>query len=135
MAKKILIIEDYLNIVEVLTMRLKALGYDVIAAYDGQQGLQMARTEHPDLIILDILLPKMSGYKLSRLLKFDAKYKQIPIIMLTSRETKRHEQLGKETGADEYVYKSDQTGKLLKLIRKYLESVPAAYDGQVPEKI
>jgi len=123
MAKKILIVEDYVNIVDVMTMRLNAMGYDVIAAYDGQQGLNLARTKNPDLIILDVLLPKMNGYKVSRLLKFDAKYKHIPIIMLTSRETKRHERLGFETGADDYVYKSDQSGKLLKAVRKYLEPV------------
>jgi len=123
MAKKILIVEDYANIVDVMTMRLNAMGYDVIAAYDGQQGLNLARTKNPDLIILDVLLPKMNGYKVSRLLKFDAKYKHIPIIMLTSRETKRHERLGFETGADDYVYKSDQSGKLLRAVRKYLEPV------------
>jgi DNA-binding response OmpR family regulator len=122
--KKVLIIEDYINIVEILTMRLQAMGYDVLAAYDGQEGLNLARRENPDLIILDVLLPKMNGYKVCRLLKFDSKYKHIPIIMLTSRETQKHEELGRETGADEYVYKSDQRGTLLKLIRKYL--APAA---------
>ncbi len=122
--KKVLIIEDYINIVEILTMRLRAMGYDVVAAYDGQEGLNLARRENPDLIILDVLLPKINGYKVCRLLKFDSKYKHIPIIMLTSRETKSHEDLGRETGADEYVYKSDQKGTLLKLIRKYL--APAA---------
>ncbi|MFQ5822841.1 MAG: PleD family two-component system response regulator [bacterium] len=121
MAKKILIIEDYINIVEILTMRLKALGYEVISAFDGQEGLNLARNEKPDLIVLDVLLPKMNGYKVCRLLKFDSKYKHIPIIMLTSRETKSHEQIGRDTGADEYVFKSDQKGTLLKLIRKYLE--------------
>lgn len=123
MAKRILIIEDYANIVEILSMRLKKMGYEVTAAYDGQEGLKLARREKPDLIILDVLLPKMNGYKLCRLLKFDSKYKHIPIIMLTSRETKNHEQLGRSTGADEYVYKSDQKGTLLRLIRKYLEPV------------
>ncbi|RMF67181.1 MAG: response regulator [Calditrichaeota bacterium] len=126
MKKKILIVEDYLNIVQILTMRLQALGYDVICAYDGQEGLKLAREQKPDLIILDILLPKMNGYKVCRLLKFDAKYKNIPIIMLTSRETKRHEQLGMETGADEYVYKSDQNGRLLKLVQKYLKPTAMA---------
>ena len=66
----------------------------------------------------------MNGYKVCRLLKFDAKYKHIPIIMLTSRETKRHEKIGFETGADEYVYKSDQSGTLLKLIKKHLDTQP-----------
>ena len=126
MQKKILIIEDYQNIVEILKMRLTAMGYDVINAMDGQEGLKMARNENPDLIILDVFLPKMNGYKVCRLLKFDAKYKHIPIIMLTSRETKRHEKIGRETGADEYVYKSDQSGTLLKLIKKHLDSQPVA---------
>ncbi|MFQ6113159.1 MAG: PleD family two-component system response regulator [bacterium] len=121
MAKKILIIEDYLNIVEILTMRLKAMGYEVISAFDGQEGLKLARIAKPDLIILDVLLPKMNGYKVCRLLKFDSKYRHIPIIMLTSRESKHHEHIGRATGADEYVYKSDQKGTLLRLIRKYLE--------------
>jgi len=121
MKKKILIVEDYNNIVEILTMRLNAMGYEVISAKDGQEGLTLARKEKPDLIVLDVMLPKMNGYKISRLLKFDSRYKDIPIIMLTSRETKRDEQIGLETGADEYVYKSDRTGKLLKTIRHFLD--------------
>jgi len=124
MKKKILIVEDYNNIVEILTMRLNAMGYEVISAKDGQEGLTLARKEKPDLIVLDVMLPKMNGYKISRLLKFDSRYKDIPIIMLTSRETKRDEQIGLETGADEYVYKSDRTGKLLKTIRHFLDQTP-----------
>ncbi|TDI89877.1 MAG: response regulator [Caldithrix sp.] len=126
MKKKILIIEDYNNIVEILTMRLNAMGYEVISAKDGQEGLTLARKKKPDLIVLDVMLPKMNGYKISRLLKFDSRYKDIPIIMLTSRETKRDEQIGLETGADEYVYKSDRTGKLLKTIRHFLDSTPVS---------
>ncbi len=126
MKKKILIIEDYNNIVEILTMRLSAMGYAVISAKDGQEGLTLARKEKPDLIVLDVTLPKMNGYKISRLLKFDSKYKDIPIIMLTARETKRDEQVGLETGADEYIYKSDRTGKLLKTIRHFLDSTPVS---------
>ena len=122
MAEKILIVEDYANIVEILTLRLKKMGYQVVAAYDGLEGLKLARTEKPDLIILDVLLPKLNGFKVCRLLKFDVRFKNIPIIMLTSRETKSHEQIGRDSGADEYVFKSDKKGTLLKLIRKYLES-------------
>lgn len=126
MKKKILIIEDYNNIVEILTMRLSAMGYAVISAKDGQEGLTLARKEKPDLIVLDVTLPKMNGYKISRLLKFDSKYKDIPIIMLTARETKLDEQIGLETGADVYIYKSDRTGKLLKTIRHFLDSTPVS---------
>ncbi len=124
MKKKILIIEDYKNIVEVLTMRLSSMGYAVISAKDGQEGLTLARKEKPDLIVLDVTLPKINGYKISRLLKFDSKYKDIPIIMLTSRETKLDEQTGLETGADVYIYKSDRTGMLLMTIRHFLDSTP-----------
>jgi len=124
MQKKILIIEDYKNIVEILTMRLNAMGYAVISAKDGQEGLTLARKEKPDLIILDVMLPKINGYKISRLLKFDSRYKDIPIIMLTSRETKQDQQIGLETGADIYIYKSDRTGRLLKTIRHFLDSTP-----------
>ncbi len=124
MKKKILIIEDYKNIVEILTMRLSAMGYAVISAKDGQEGLTLARKEKPDLIVLDVTLPKINGYKISRLLKFDSKYKDIPIIMLTSRETKLDEQIGLETGADVYIYKSDRTGMLLMTIRHFLDSTP-----------
>ncbi len=124
MKKKILIIEDYNNIVEVLTMRLSSMGYAVISAKDGQEGLTLARKEKPDLIVLDVTLPKINGYKISRLLKFDSRYKDIPIIMLTSRETKQDEQIGLETGADIYIYKSDRTGRLLKTIRHFLDSTP-----------
>lgn len=126
MKKKILIIEDYNNIVEILTMRLSAMGYAVISAKDGQEGLTLARKEKPDLIVLDVTLPKMNGYKISRLLKFDSRYKDIPIIMLTLRETKLDEQIGLETGADVYIYKSDRTGKLLKTIRHFLDSTPVS---------
>ncbi|MFQ5706886.1 MAG: PleD family two-component system response regulator [bacterium] len=121
MAKKILIIEDYINIVDILTLRLNKMGYEVVSAFDGQEGLKLARQEKPDLIILDVLLPKMNGYKVCRLLKFDSKYQHIPIIMLTSRESRSHEQMGRATGADEYVFKSDQSGQLLKLIQDYLQ--------------
>ncbi len=124
MKKKILIIEDYKNIVEILTMRLSSMGYAVISAKDGQEGLTLARKEKPDLIVLDVTLPKINGYKVSRLLKFDSRYKDIPIIMLTSRETKLDEQTGLETGADVYIYKSDRSGKLLKTIRHFLNSTP-----------
>ncbi len=126
MDKKILVIEDDVSTVELLRHRLTNMGYNVIYAYDGYTGLELAQKESPDLIILDVLLPKMNGYKICRLLKFDEKFQHIPIIMLTSREGKDQQELGKQTGADQYVLKSDRRNSLLKLIRMYLEpnSVP-----------
>lgn len=121
MSKKILVVEDDTSLANLLQHRLKKMGYNVMYAHDGYTGLKLAQKENPDLIVLDVLLPKINGYKICRLLKFDEKYKHIPIIMLTSREGKSQQELGKQTGADQYVLKSDRRNPLLKLIRMYLE--------------
>ena len=134
MKKTILIIEDYPNVVEVLRMRLQNAGYHVLVAFDGQEGLKLARTKQPDLIILDIMLPKMNGYKLARLLKFDAKYKHIPIFMLTSRTKPSDMQLGKQTGADEYITKPYDPIELLRLIDKHLRTPRAASSVAGPKR-
>ncbi len=120
MAKRILIIEDYPHIVDILRMRLESGGYEVLTAYDGKEGLRKAREEKPDLIILDIMLPKLNGFKVCRLLKFDAKYQHIPIFMLTSRKKQSDIETGKETGADEYIVKPYEISELMELIERYL---------------
>ena len=73
--KKILIVDDEKDIVETLSFMLKAKGFECIYAYDGEIGLNLAKTQNPDLIILDVMMPKINGYKICRLLKFDNKYK------------------------------------------------------------
>lgn len=118
MAKRILIVDDYPHIVEVLRLRLEKAGYEVHAAGDGQEGLTMARRLIPDLIILDLMLPKLNGYMVCRFLKFDQKYKNIPIIMLTSRRRPTDEAMGLKTGADAYVRKPYDPVELLSLVRK-----------------
>ncbi|MCK7470104.1 MAG: response regulator [Desulfomicrobium escambiense] len=80
--KKVLIVDDEPDIVETLKFILETEGLDCISAYDGEDALNKAKTEKPDLIILDVMLPKINGYKICRLLKFDAKYKNIPVLML-----------------------------------------------------
>ncbi|MDD5355218.1 MAG: response regulator [Candidatus Omnitrophica bacterium] len=115
--KKILVVDDETQLVEMVKMRLEANGYDVIVAYDGQDGLDKARQEKPDLIILDLMLPKIDGYKVCRMLKFDEKYKNIPIIMFTARAQAEDEKLGKEVGADAYVTKPFEPQVLLGKIK------------------
>lgn len=119
--KKILVVDDYPQVVEVLRIRLESSGYEVMTAYDGQEALKIARSKKPDLILLDVLLPKINGYKVARFLKYDKKYKNIPIIMLTSRAKKADAELGIQSGADEYVFKPYNPPQLLQLIRKYTE--------------
>lgn len=118
---KVLIVEDDLDILKTTQYVLEKKGYQCITAVEGMDGFQKAKTENPDLIILDLMLPKLNGYKISRLLKFDEKYKNIPIIMLTARAQESDKKLGFETGADEYVTKPFEISHLLTLLEKYLQ--------------
>ena len=74
----------------------------------------------PDLIILDVMMPVMNGYKVSRLLKFDTRYKDIPILMLTARSQKKDKELGEETGADEYITKPFDINFVIERVKSYL---------------
>ena len=118
--KRILIVDDEEDIVDVLKFRLEANNYAVLSASEGQEGLNRARAEKPDLIILDLMLPKLDGYKVCRMLKFDESYKSIPIIMFTARAQKKDEELGMEMGADAYVVKPFEPEILLGKIKELL---------------
>ncbi|MFC1508160.1 response regulator transcription factor [Candidatus Omnitrophota bacterium] len=118
--KRILLVDDEEDLRNMLKFRLEATSYDVIEAADGQEGLSKARTERPDLIILDLMLPKIDGFKVCRMLKFDEKYKAIPIIMFTARAQKQDQDLGKEMGADAYVTKPFDPGILLGKIKELI---------------
>lgn len=122
MQKKILVVDDEKDITETLSFMLKAAGYDVITASDGEEGLKFAKEENPDLIILDVMMPKINGYKIARLLKYDNKYKHIPIIMVTARGQDSDKLIGEETGADEYITKPFEFEEVLKSVRKHLEA-------------
>lgn len=119
--KRILIVDDEIDIVDTIQFMLESQNFECLAAYDGEDALLKAKTENPDLILLDIMLPKMDGYKVCRLLKFDEKYKDIPIIMLTAKAQDVDKLMGKETGADEYVCKPFVMDDLVKMIRGYLK--------------
>jgi two-component system, OmpR family, alkaline phosphatase synthesis response regulator PhoP len=120
MAKKILIIEDEIALVKILTLRLEANGYQVIFAIDGQKGLNLAREEKPDLIILDIMLPTMDGYQICRLLKYDGRFNQIPVIMVTAKGMDEDKKTGEQVGADAYFVKPFEPAELLEKIKELL---------------
>ncbi len=113
MAKKILLVDDEPHIIMMLENRMKHAGYDVITASDGQEALVKAHKEKPDLIILDLMLPKLDGYKVCRMLKFDEKYKHIPIIMLSARAQEADKKMGETVGADGYITKPFEPQVLL----------------------
>lgn len=116
--KKILIVDDEHDIVETIKFVLEAQGYTCICAYDGEKGLKMAKDKMPNLIILDVMMPNINGFKISRLLKFDVKYKNIPIIMLTARSQKEDKLIGEETGADIYMTKPFDIEELVNNVKK-----------------
>ncbi len=120
--KRILLVEDEVSLSELMKIRLEANGYEVISAYDGQEALDLAKKEKPDLIILDLMLPKIDGYKVCRLLKFDSKYEKIPIIMFTARAQESDKKLGEEVGANAYIIKPFEPEVLLNKIKDFLKS-------------
>lgn len=123
MNKKILIIDDDKDFVDILKHNLEKKEYAVSYAYDGRAGIEKARLERPDLIIVDIMLPEVDGYKVSRLLKFDTKYRSIPIIMFASRY-EGSKPLSSEVGADAYIAKSTDTEELFEKIESLLKTRP-----------
>ncbi len=122
MAKRILLVDDEEALVELLKMRLEVNGYEVLEASDGEEGLDKARKEKPDLIILDLMLPKIDGYKVCRMLKFDEKYKKIPIILFTARAQESDKKVGEEVGCDCYITKPFDPQILLAKIKELIKS-------------
>ncbi len=120
--KKILIVDDEQDIVESLKFVLETYDYTCYCAYNGEDGLKLAREIIPDLIILDVMMPRINGYKISRLLKFDSKYKNIPILMITARSQEEDKLIGEETGADEYITKPFDLDDVVKAVQKYLNT-------------
>jgi two-component system alkaline phosphatase synthesis response regulator PhoP len=126
MAKKILIVDDDPDLVETVTMILESNNYDVIAAYGGIEGLQKAKSENPDLIILDVMMPDKDGYTVCKELKADPELSKIPVLLLTAvvshiPTTRYTRQMGLETEADDYIDKPIEPGALVKRIEALLE--------------
>jgi DNA-binding response OmpR family regulator len=123
MGKRILIIEDNTDFLDVLKARLEMNGYQTISENNGLIGLQTAKKETPDLILLDLLLPGMDGHKICRMIKFDQKLKHIPVIILTSRDTDADAELAKKCQADAFVLKTVKFEILLDIIKKILDKI------------
>jgi len=118
--KKILVVDDEVDLVKTISFSLGRMGYTVLVSHNGEDALNRARKESPDLILLDIMLPKLDGYKVCRLLKFDERYKHIPILMLTAKTQEKDRTLGMETGADEYITKPFDVDELMEKVKSYL---------------
>ena len=120
MAKKILIVEDEDLIAKVLSIRLEGLGYEVFTAFDGEEGLEAVKKEKPDLIILDIGLPRMDGNTLCEVIKSGEATKHTKIIMLTGKRLVGDMESSFSAGADFYVNKPYEWSRLLGHIQKLI---------------
>ena len=122
----ILIIEDDRDMAELLATNLDQAGYRVLAVSDGEKGLRAVLETHPDLILLDVMLPGMGGTEVCSAVRKNQKLKDIPIIFLTARREEGDRVMGLELGADDYVVKPFSVRELLLRIRAVLRRVPAA---------
>ena len=127
MAGRVLIVDDEKAIVDILEFNLKKEGYECLKAYDGPEGLRLAREGNPDVILLDVMLPGMDGFGVCRTLREEGR--NVPIIMLTAREEETDKVFGLETGADDYITKPFSMRELLARVktnlRRSLQSAPA----------
>jgi DNA-binding response OmpR family regulator len=118
--KKIIVVDDEPDVLKTTSIFLKSEGFNVVTAVDGIAALEVIRKERPDLIVLDIMLPKIDGYKICRMLKFDDKFRDIPIIIFTARAQEVDEKKAMEVKADAYITKPFQPDVLLGKIKQLL---------------
>ena len=120
MSQKILIVEDEKNIVDILKYNLSKEGFTTIEAYDGEKGLEMALTENPDLVLLDLMLPGMDGFTVCRKIR---EVSNVPVVMLTAKEEEVDKVLGLELGADDYITKPFSQRELMARLKANLRRV------------
>ena len=118
--KKILIIDDERITTQLVQVYLERYNFEVICAYDGEEGLEVARAEKPDLILLDIVLPKKDGFAVCKELRSDPDFKNVRIVMFTAKGLSEDIERGRQLGADEYVIKPFSGKNLLVVIGKQL---------------
>jgi two-component system, OmpR family, response regulator VicR len=122
---RILIVDDEADLVSVLRFGLESEGFELLEAGDGEEGLRLAREQRPALMLLDLMLPKLDGYKVCRALKFDERYKSMPIFILSARSGEQDRRLAIEMGADAFITKPYEMRELIAKIRVRLGLPPS----------
>jgi DNA-binding response OmpR family regulator len=123
--KKILVVEDEPNIRGIIVARLVDMGFTVLIAKDGREGLDLVRKELPDIVLLDIMLPEMDGFKVCRMIKFDVALEHIKIIICSARGSDADKKLAEQAGADAYIIKPFD-------IKRFVEEVKNLTGGPSP---
>jgi two-component system alkaline phosphatase synthesis response regulator PhoP len=119
--KRVLVVDDDAKTVELVKLYLKRDGYRVLTAYDGMEALRLAREGHPDLIVLDLMLPGIDGLEICRTLRTES---DVPVIMLTAKSTDQDKLVGLDLGADDYVTKPFSPKELAARVRAVLRRMP-----------
>src|SRR5215472_16992196 len=132
MSQKILIIEDEDGIIHVINLYLKDAGYTVVVAKDGADGLALHAREHPDLVILDIMLPAIDGFEVCRRIRT---WSKTPILILTARGGEEDRTNGLELGADDYLVKPFSPRELVSRVRAILRRVSAGSNAPTTESV
>jgi two-component system alkaline phosphatase synthesis response regulator PhoP len=117
---RILVVDDEIYIVHILDFSLGMEGYEVLTALDGEQALERVRSEKPDLIVLDIMMPKLDGYEVCRAVKSDPNTRNIPVILLSAKGRNVDQKMGFDVGADDYITKPFSPRKLVERINSLL---------------
>ncbi len=120
MAKKIMVVDDEPYIARVIKFKLEQEGYTVIAANDGQSGLQKIKEEKPDMVLLDVMMPGLSGYEVCQKIKEDAELAGIPVVILTAKGQERDREQGLTMGASDYITKPFSPNRLLELVKSMI---------------
>lgn len=130
MSKRVLVVDDEKNIIDILKYNLVKSGYETVCAYDGAEGLELARSSDPDLILLDVMLPYMDGFEVCRTLRREGN--NVPIIMITAREEETDKVLGLELGADDYVTKPFSVRELMARVGSNIRRAGASETPPTP---
>lgn len=117
---KILVVDDEIYIVHILDFSLGMEGYEVVTALDGEQALHKVKSDKPDLVVLDIMMPKLDGYETCKILKTDPETKNIPVILLSAKGRNIDQKMGFQVGADDYITKPFSPRKLVERINMIL---------------
>jgi len=119
---KILVVDDEVYIVHILDFSLRMEGYEVITALDGEQALERVKSDHPDLIVLAIMMPKLDGYDACRKLRADPQTADVPIILLSAKGRNVDQRMGYDAGATDYITKPFSPRKLVEKINTILQA-------------
>ena len=122
--RKVLIVDDEPSIAKILRKQLEVAGFEVNVGVDGEDGLAKAREWRPELILLDVMLPKLNGHEVCKALKADDELKKVPVIMLTAKTQRQDQELAQSQGADGFLTKPFQLSELLTKVRALI--APAA---------